>query len=208
MQVNDAAGPAQPPSVPEYSETQTRLLQATLSVIYELGIDKATTRRIAERAGVNLQLIQYHFGGKAGLIAAAQDFTRDHFYGLVTPAVAGAPGLASAIRAGLAATWASAREAPELLQPDLLLQVRRSESQGPGERLPSRAASSHVSTLLEALMARTGERLSVPLPRFNALLMSSAAGLLLEYRVSGDPEPVGEAFELLADLLAQLVVAG
>lgn len=202
MQMNEAE------AVEGLSETQERLLRAALFVIYEQGIDKATTRRIAERAGVNLQLIQYHFGGKAGLIQAAQDYTRAHFYALIEPAVAASPDLAAAIRAGLEATWRAAHAAPELLMPDLLLQVRRHESRGPGERLPSRAANEHVAGLLSTVAKGRGQRLRVPMSGLITLLMSSAAGLLLEYRISGDEAAVGEGFALLAQLLESLVEAG
>ena len=50
-------------AMPARSSARERLLHATLEVIDEVGVANATTRRIAERAGVNLQLIQYHFGG-------------------------------------------------------------------------------------------------------------------------------------------------
>jgi hypothetical protein len=50
--------------------------------------------------------------------------------------------------------------------------------------------------------------LSVPIEPFVLLMMSGAAGLLMEYRISGDGETVGAAFQLLAERLTDLVSSG
>lgn len=51
-------------------DSVTRLLDAAEKEIAEHGFEAATTRAIAERAGLNTGLIGYHFGGKAGLYEA------------------------------------------------------------------------------------------------------------------------------------------
>jgi len=51
-------------------ETEERLFQAGLEVMSAVGYEAATTRRIAELAGVNEQLLTRYFGGKAGLLVA------------------------------------------------------------------------------------------------------------------------------------------
>jgi len=53
--------------------TSERILVAALEAFAEKGFDGATTREIAARAGVNLGLLQYHFGGKSKLWRAAVD---------------------------------------------------------------------------------------------------------------------------------------
>lgn len=50
--------------------TQARLFDAATSVMSAVGYDAATTKRIAETAGVNEQLISRYFGGKEGLLVA------------------------------------------------------------------------------------------------------------------------------------------
>ncbi len=55
------------------SDTSERILVAALEAFAEKGFDGATTREIAARAGVNLGLLQYHFGGKSKLWRAAVD---------------------------------------------------------------------------------------------------------------------------------------
>ena len=126
----------QPNDTPD-APARERLLQATLEIVNEVGVGGATTRKIAERAGVNLQLIQYYFGGKDGLLDEAQKFIVSRFFDEVGPVIAEAPSLIEAIRRGVDATWELAQTQPEIVQPDLLLQsVRagRSEPESYEER--------------------------------------------------------------------------
>ncbi len=52
-------------------EARERILTAALDVFAERGFDGARTREIAERAGANLGLLTYYFGGKERLWKAA-----------------------------------------------------------------------------------------------------------------------------------------
>ena len=65
---------------PVYTETQERLLRATLETVDEFGVERATTRRIASRAGVNIQLIQYYFGGKEAMLEEVQRYIVARFF--------------------------------------------------------------------------------------------------------------------------------
>ncbi len=58
-----------PPEEPrrDPDETRARLLRAAKAEFAEKGLAGARVAAIAERAGVNKQLISYHFGGKDGL---------------------------------------------------------------------------------------------------------------------------------------------
>ena len=58
---------------PPSRETRDRILSAALATFAEHGFDGATTRDIAARAGTNLGLLQYYFGGKEKLWRAAVD---------------------------------------------------------------------------------------------------------------------------------------
>jgi AcrR family transcriptional regulator len=51
-------------------EARERILVAALKVFGSVGLKAATTRRIAEEAGVNLPALTYYFGGKEGLYRA------------------------------------------------------------------------------------------------------------------------------------------
>ena len=54
-------------------DARSRLLESALAEFAEHGFDGTTTRDIARRAGVNLGLLQYYFGGKDRLWRAAVD---------------------------------------------------------------------------------------------------------------------------------------
>jgi len=52
-------------------DTRRRILEAAIEIFAAEGYDGASTRLLAERAGVNLPAIQYYFGSKEGLYRAA-----------------------------------------------------------------------------------------------------------------------------------------
>jgi AcrR family transcriptional regulator len=51
--------------------TRERILNATVELMAEVGIDRVRARAIAERAGVNPALVHYHFGSMAALVLEA-----------------------------------------------------------------------------------------------------------------------------------------
>ncbi|MCW0000586.1 CerR family C-terminal domain-containing protein [Pararhizobium sp. YC-54] len=51
-----------------------KLLAASLDVFGRLGFDGASTRQLADAAGVNLQAIPYYFSGKEGLYIATAEY--------------------------------------------------------------------------------------------------------------------------------------
>lgn len=54
-------------------DTRLHILQAAREALAEHGAAGTTTRGIADRAGVQLSLVHYHFGGKQQLLAAVLD---------------------------------------------------------------------------------------------------------------------------------------
>ena len=54
-------------------ETRQRILHAALKIFGAAGLKGATTRQIAEDAGVNLPALSYYFGGKEGLYVACAE---------------------------------------------------------------------------------------------------------------------------------------
>lgn len=54
--------------------TREKLLLAALELFGQYGFDGVSTRKLAERAGVNLQAINYYFGTKRGLYNAVADY--------------------------------------------------------------------------------------------------------------------------------------
>lgn len=54
--------------------TREKLLAASLDVFGRYGFDGASTRKLADSAGVNLQAIPYYFGSKEGLYVATAEY--------------------------------------------------------------------------------------------------------------------------------------
>jgi len=67
--------------------TREALIGAALVVFAHDGFEAASTRTIAERAGVNQALIGYHFGGKEGLYLAVFEHITQRVQTLIGPVV-------------------------------------------------------------------------------------------------------------------------
>jgi TetR/AcrR family transcriptional regulator len=68
--------------------TRERILRAAVAEFGAHGYSCARTAAIAARAGVNAQLISYHFGGKSGLLNELRRRWADRQAGLVPPGAA------------------------------------------------------------------------------------------------------------------------
>jgi TetR/AcrR family transcriptional regulator, regulator of cefoperazone and chloramphenicol sensitivity len=68
-----AATHYRPGTSPRGEDTRRRILDAAIGVFAAEGYEGASTRMLAERAGVNLPAIQYYFGSKEGLYRAAME---------------------------------------------------------------------------------------------------------------------------------------
>ena len=70
------------------AETRSRMIDAAIDVFGRLGYEGASTRVLADRAGVNLSAIPYHFGGKRELYMAAAESIADYARKRVDPIIA------------------------------------------------------------------------------------------------------------------------
>ncbi len=57
--------------------TRSQILAAAREVLAADGYSGASTRAVADRAGVRLSLVHYHFGGKRGLLAAVLEYENE-----------------------------------------------------------------------------------------------------------------------------------
>lgn len=64
--------------MPEKSGTRQLILEAVVTCIEKYGIDKVTTRKIADEAGANIASINYYFRSKDELMAEALSMTIKH----------------------------------------------------------------------------------------------------------------------------------
>lgn len=81
--------PSHSPSAPDAAPdgARERLLQAALAVFGETGFEAASTRRLAEAAGVNLAAIPYYFQSKHGLYLAVAEHIAARMWQHMGPAV-------------------------------------------------------------------------------------------------------------------------
>jgi AcrR family transcriptional regulator len=68
--------------------TRQLILEAVITCIEKYGLEKVTTRRIAQAAGTNIASINYHFRSKDELIAQTLSLTINHMLGDVMLALA------------------------------------------------------------------------------------------------------------------------
>src|SRR6202008_1747229 len=90
-------------------DAKQRLIKAGLEIFGTFNLEGATTRQLAERAGVNQAAIPYYFGGKEGLYLA----TVEHFFSVHAPKVGS---VVAEIESRLAAKNVDREEALKLLK--------------------------------------------------------------------------------------------
>ncbi|HUB12994.1 MAG TPA: CerR family C-terminal domain-containing protein [Acetobacteraceae bacterium] len=108
MDLTQAAAAGRPPVRQRGEDTRLRILRAALEVFAAEGYEGASTRTLAQRAGVNLPALQYYFGNKEGLYRAVIDLLGDMLEQSIAP-------VTEQIRIGLAAGPLPRRKAVDLL---------------------------------------------------------------------------------------------
>lgn len=91
MPPNDLHLPAAPPRPAPHTrgeDTRLRILRTALELFATEGYEGASTRTLAQRAGVNLPAIQYYFGSKEGLYHAVIDHIAETMEARVAPVTA------------------------------------------------------------------------------------------------------------------------
>src|SRR5258707_13473772 len=68
-------------------DAKQRLIEAGLEIFGIFNLEGATTRQLAQRAGVNQAAIPYYFGGKEGLYLAVIEHVITHKASRVRPAL-------------------------------------------------------------------------------------------------------------------------
>jgi TetR/AcrR family transcriptional regulator, regulator of cefoperazone and chloramphenicol sensitivity len=91
------------------SSPRARLIEAAAEIFGTYNLEGATTRQLAQQAGVNQAAIPYYFGGKEGLYLA----TIEHFFTVHTPRI---QALVAEIERRLSAERITQTEALDLLK--------------------------------------------------------------------------------------------
>src|SRR5690242_6664520 len=106
--MNHSALRQRPGAYARGEDTRRRILETALDIFAAEGYEGASTRLLAERAGVNLPAIQYYFGSKEGLYRAVVEHIVQRNEAQMAP-------LAVKVRAALAHPETPAKELLELL---------------------------------------------------------------------------------------------
>ncbi len=80
-----ARGRRRNPGSARGADTRRRLIETAIEVFATHGYDGTSTRLLAERAGVNLPAIQYHFGSKEGLYRAVVGYFAEYIEQQMAP---------------------------------------------------------------------------------------------------------------------------
>lgn len=165
---------------PSADPTRARILDAALDLFSERSFDGASTRLIAERAGVQQPLLNYHFGNKEELWKAAVAQIFDELSRVMSERIAGLRGVDDLTVAKLVVAdfvrFSAAH--PELHR--IIMQECKSE----GARLVW-LVENHIRPLFDAAVAmltplvETGSIRDVPLPHLYYLLTGSAATMFV-----------------------------
>lgn len=197
------AGPDAPARKRDREATKGALLDAAKAVFAERGFDAATTRDIAGRAGVNEQLIQRYFSGKAGLLlAVVERYGREEGSGCSLPP----PGddleaeIASFLMHQLQHTW-KCRDFTKVMLDRALVDPAVAEEMG---RTLSQSRIPCLVTRLEAFRDRGAIAADADLANIAAGIATLSFGLgFLDQVVFGRcPDRVGDVVRTLAHTMA------
>ncbi|TDZ76888.1 TetR/AcrR family transcriptional regulator [Mycobacteroides salmoniphilum] len=170
-----------------------KLIAAAITVIAEVGLEKATTRKIAEKAQLPLGSVHYAFVDKDDLINAVIDYVSDQMDALQREALRVRSGTAvrdpaAALHRALTDFWSlvEADEAIQLVLYELTLYcLRRPASRGLAERQYER----YTATVREAFFsafADAGEMSEVVIAEISRLAVAGLDGLILQYLIHRD----------------------
>jgi len=158
--------------------TRERILEATVALMAEIGIDRVRTRAVAERAGVNPALVHYHFGSMSALVLEAAEHALIHELGPSLDAFASG----STIQDGIVAILAWIEDEGRTPGSTILAEAMVKSTRDPAFRDWSTHASQRFRALiLERLqMARDAGEIdrSLELESTAVLLAATLDGLL------------------------------
>jgi AcrR family transcriptional regulator len=169
---------------------RTQFVEAALKVMSREGLDRATTRRIAEVAGAPQGAFHYAFRDKNELLTAVLGEVVSDIETILREAVNPERGLLPAIDDALRAFWSYvvSDDGMQLMQYELTIFCRRTEG---FEWLAEWQYARYASVAREVFGAAAAHDNSPPAISVDELtnfVVAAMDGLILQYEVSGDHE--------------------
>jgi AcrR family transcriptional regulator len=192
-------------------ERRRAIIDAAIEVIAEEGLAKATTRRIAERAGTPRATIHYCFRDKNELILLILERARATMLAAFDHLEPGA-GFEAALRATVAAYWQWIRDDPglHLALLELTMWVIRNRSVVAPDGgdvwalVNAPLGGDLIETTLTDAARSDGTHPAVPVHDLARFLIHRMDGLVLEYAETQDAAGCDRQAALLADALVAL----
>lgn len=162
---------------------------AAITVMARDGLDRATTRRIAEEAGAPQGIFHYAFRDKSELLAAVTGAVTEQVEQVLREAVDPRKGLAAAISDAVQVFWQHvlADDGLQLMQYELTIYCRRT----PGlEWLADWQYARYIAAVTEVLGAAAEHDTApsaISLDQLVRFLVAAVDGLVLQYTVHHDP---------------------
>ncbi|TDD21919.1 TetR/AcrR family transcriptional regulator [Nonomuraea diastatica] len=193
-------------------ERRRVIVDAAVRVIATEGLARATTRRIAEQAGVPLGTLHYCFRNKDELnlliLGRGRATMLAAFEGLDRRA-----GFEATVREVVATYWRWIRDHHGLhlaLMELLMWAIRNKETVGPGRDLWAEVnaplGGDLIDSALTAAAGRDGLRTAVPVPELARFLIHRMDGLVFEFAETSDEASCERQTVLLADALILLAL--
>lgn len=182
------------------AQRRAQLVSAAIEVMTEEGVERASTHRIAARAGVSQGMVHYAFDDKAALLEAVIEAVAQRIRRTLADASDRTAGSLSGL---LRAFWDHVEATPDLqvLQYELTIHAVRDPEQG---WLARRQYDEYLA-IIESAFGAAGHDLDASAKRRQSrLVLAALDGLILQWIVFRDHEAASAAIDDLAVLVDSL----
>jgi AcrR family transcriptional regulator len=169
------------------SETRARVIDATIECILDEGFYRASSNRIAERAGVTWGVIQHHFGTREGLLLAAFDHSMMELIDILESAEIAGATFDARLESLTDVLWSFYRQPRFIAYEQLTLNLLRDPTIDAASARRVRRQQARIGARLTALAGQAVEGIEDVLPPLELfqILRGVAIGLNLTDAVPG-----------------------
>jgi AcrR family transcriptional regulator len=198
-------------------ETRQRILDATIDIAAERGYEGTSMSQIAERAGVSMSSIYWHFADKDAVIAAVLQRSHDRWFADATLYALPRQGeplgadLVDAVRRDIIALTRH----PEFLRLGLMLSLERRPDEPSARALYHEFRAQSLGRLEETFRRILGATADQVLPsghrvsrQLAILVMAAADGLFIAHQVNPADLDLEELMELFVGGVLDRVLSG
>lgn len=179
-------------------QRREQILEASRTVLAEVGFEKITTRRIAEAAGVNIATLHYYFGSKENLLTETVRYALERNARRLRDAMTAAPTACTALEQAFDALWTLVQERAGVIRYDLVVRGLRDEA---AQREASAIYSVYYRLIEDILErhAREGGTLAAGITpqAFVRYVVAASDGVILQHLVMQDDGRTQDALAVI-----------